>query len=155
MRAFEARWRSLPGAAPGLAQHWPLRWPARAPASILVGRRLDRLELVAAKARETGADAACCSADLSSSSDLLEVDPSHPKFDLSALTSLIQNAADLRCGIDRGRGPFGLGQTISRQMCAPLRLDASFTADAESVSGTGRFHQFEQRLKCKADDGAV
>jgi NADP-dependent 3-hydroxy acid dehydrogenase YdfG len=63
----------------------------------LIGRRLNRLELVAAKARELGVDAACCSADISSSSGLLET-IERIKADLVHVDILIQNAARFAAG---------------------------------------------------------
>ena len=72
-----ARWRSLPGPAPELEQRWLVALATLGASIYLIGRRLDKLEAVAAKARETGAAAACYSADLSSSSDLHEVALSH------------------------------------------------------------------------------
>jgi NADP-dependent 3-hydroxy acid dehydrogenase YdfG len=71
---------------------------ADAGASIyLVGRRLNRLELVAAKARSLGADAASCSADISSSSGLLEV-MHRIRTDLKHVDILVQNAAAFAAG---------------------------------------------------------
>jgi NADP-dependent 3-hydroxy acid dehydrogenase YdfG len=66
---------------------------ARARASIyLIGRRLEKLEIVAAKARNLGAEAACCSADISSSSGLLEISR-RIKANVAHVDILVQNAA--------------------------------------------------------------
>jgi NADP-dependent 3-hydroxy acid dehydrogenase YdfG len=59
---------------------------------ILIGRRLNRLEQVAATIRNLGADAACYSADISSGSSLLEV-VQRIKTDLVHVDILVQNAA--------------------------------------------------------------
>jgi NADP-dependent 3-hydroxy acid dehydrogenase YdfG len=66
---------------------------ARSGASIyLIGRRLERLELVAAEARDLGAGASCCSADISSMSGLLET-THRIKTNLGRVDILVQNAA--------------------------------------------------------------
>jgi NADP-dependent 3-hydroxy acid dehydrogenase YdfG len=58
----------------------------------LIGRRLGALELVAAKARDLGAEATSCSVDISSSSGPVEV-TERIKADLKHVDILIQNAA--------------------------------------------------------------
>jgi NADP-dependent 3-hydroxy acid dehydrogenase YdfG len=58
----------------------------------LIGRRLNKLELVAAKARDLGVSAAYCSADISSSSGLLEA-TQRIKTELGRVDILVQNAA--------------------------------------------------------------
>jgi NADP-dependent 3-hydroxy acid dehydrogenase YdfG len=66
---------------------------ARAGASVyLIGRRLEKLQLVAAKVHQLGAEAACCSVDISSSSGLLEI-MQRIKADLKDVDILVQNAA--------------------------------------------------------------
>jgi NADP-dependent 3-hydroxy acid dehydrogenase YdfG len=59
---------------------------------ILIGRRLNRLELVAATVRNLGAHAACYSADISSGSSLHEV-AERIKTELMHVDILVQNAA--------------------------------------------------------------
>jgi NADP-dependent 3-hydroxy acid dehydrogenase YdfG len=58
----------------------------------LIGRRLNKVEQIAAKAHDLGADAACCAADISSSSGLLEA-TRRIKSELGRVDILVQNAA--------------------------------------------------------------
>jgi NADP-dependent 3-hydroxy acid dehydrogenase YdfG len=59
---------------------------------ILIGRRLNKLELIAATVRNLGAHAACYSADISSDSSLREV-AERIKTELMHVDILVQNAA--------------------------------------------------------------
>jgi NADP-dependent 3-hydroxy acid dehydrogenase YdfG len=63
----------------------------------LIGRRLNRLESVAARAREFRVEAACCSVDISSSSGLLEA-TQRINTELTHVDILVQNAAMYRAG---------------------------------------------------------
>jgi NADP-dependent 3-hydroxy acid dehydrogenase YdfG len=92
VRSFEGQTAVITGGGSGVGAAVAIAL-ARAGARVyLIGRRLEKLQLVAAKARHLGAEAACCSADISSSSDLREV-TRRIKADLQHVDILVQNAA--------------------------------------------------------------
>jgi NADP-dependent 3-hydroxy acid dehydrogenase YdfG len=92
VRLFDGQTAVITGGGSGVGAALAIAL-ARSGASIyLIGRRLDRLELVAAEARDLGADASCCSADISSMSGLLETTRGI-KTSLGRVDILVQNAA--------------------------------------------------------------
>jgi NADP-dependent 3-hydroxy acid dehydrogenase YdfG len=92
VRGFEGRTAVITGGGTGVGAALALAL-AEAGASIyLIGRRLNVLELVAAKALSLGSQAVCYSADISSNSGQFEV-TQRLKGDLMHVDILIQNAA--------------------------------------------------------------
>ena len=92
MSAFEGKTAVITGGGTGVGAAIALAL-AEAKASIhLIGRRLDRLEAVAATARKLGTQAICHSADLATESGQLDVIRKLNR-DLSRVDILIQNAA--------------------------------------------------------------
>ena len=92
MSAFEGKTAVITGGGTGVGAAIALAL-AEAKASIhLIGRRLDRLEAVAATARKLGTQAVCHSADLATESGQLDVIRKLNR-DLSRVDILIQNAA--------------------------------------------------------------
>ena len=92
MRSFASQTAVITGGGTGVGAAIAIALANSGASLYLIGRRSNRLELVAAKARNLGAEATCCSADISSSSGLLEV--SHRiKTDLEHVDILVQNAA--------------------------------------------------------------
>jgi NADP-dependent 3-hydroxy acid dehydrogenase YdfG len=91
-RSFKGQSAVITGAGTGIGRSVALAL-ADAGANInLIGRRLGKLELVAAMARNLGAQAACYSADVSSVSSLLEV-AQRIRSELMHVDILVQNAA--------------------------------------------------------------
>jgi NADP-dependent 3-hydroxy acid dehydrogenase YdfG len=80
----------------------------------LIGRRLNRLELVATKARALGVDAAFCLADISPSSGLLGA-TQRIKAELRHVDILVQNAAIYAAGSieDADLSDFSRAQRLS------------------------------------------
>ena len=92
MSAFEGKTAVITGGGTGVGAAIALAL-AEAKASIhLIGRRLDRLEVVAATARKLGTQAICHSADLATESGQLDVIRKLNR-ELSRVDILIQNAA--------------------------------------------------------------
>jgi NADP-dependent 3-hydroxy acid dehydrogenase YdfG len=92
VRSFEGRTAVITGGGTGVGAAVAIALASSGASIYLIGRRLNKLEFVAAKARDLGADAACCAADLSSSSGLLEA-TQRLKTELSRVDILVQNAA--------------------------------------------------------------
>jgi short-subunit dehydrogenase len=92
VRAFEGQTAVITGGGSGVGAALALALAGSGAGVCLIGRRLDRLEEVAAKARKIGAVAACCSGDLSSSSSLLNI-AHRVKTELKHIDILVQNAA--------------------------------------------------------------
>jgi NADP-dependent 3-hydroxy acid dehydrogenase YdfG len=98
VRAFEGQTAVITGAGTGVGAAVAGAL-AKAGASLyLIGRRLDRLELVAAKTRRLGVEARCCSADISSNPGLVEV-VNRIKSDVHAIDILVQSAATYVAGL--------------------------------------------------------
>jgi NADP-dependent 3-hydroxy acid dehydrogenase YdfG len=97
VRSFEGRTAVITGGGTGVGAAVAVALANSGASIYLIGRRLNRLELVAAKARNLGVEATCCSADISSSSGLLEV-THRIKIDLKHLDILVQNAAIYAAG---------------------------------------------------------
>ena len=125
MRAFEGRMAVITGGGTGVGAAVALAL-AEAGASVhLIGRRLDLLQSVAAKARSLGSEATCYSGDLATSSGQLEISQQLTR-DLPHVDILIQNAAIYVAGpiehaslaeLDRQyqtnvRAPYVLTQTL-------------------------------------------
>ena len=90
MRAFEGRTAVITGGGVGAAVALAL---ARAGASIhLVGRRLEALHSIAAKASSSGSEVACYAADLAGNSGQIELSQRLLR-DLAHVDILVQNAA--------------------------------------------------------------
>ena len=97
MSAFEGKTAVITGGGTGVGAAIAVAL-ADAKASIhLIGRRLDRLEAVAAMARKLGAQAACYSIDLATESGQIEVTRKLQR-DLSSVDILVQNAATFMSG---------------------------------------------------------
>ena len=97
MRAFEGRIAVITGGGTGVGAAVALAL-AKGGASVhLIGRRLDLLQSVAAKARSLGSEAACYSGDLATSSGQLEISQQLTR-DLPHVDILIQNAANYVAG---------------------------------------------------------
>jgi len=92
VRSFASQTAVITGGGTGVGAAVAIALANSGASLYLIGRRLNRLELVAAKARNLGAEATCCSADISSSSGLLEV-IHRIKTDLEHVDILVQNAA--------------------------------------------------------------
>lgn len=97
MSAFEGQTAVITGGGKGVGAAIAI---ALADAKVnvhLIGRRLERLEAVAALARRLGAHAACYSIDLATESGQIEVTLKLQR-DLSSIDILIQNAATFMAG---------------------------------------------------------
>jgi NADP-dependent 3-hydroxy acid dehydrogenase YdfG len=92
VRSFEGQTAVITGGGTGIGAAVAVALAGSGASVYLIGRRLSKLELVAAKSREFGVDAACRSADISSSSGLLEV-IYRIKSDLQKIDILVQSAA--------------------------------------------------------------
>jgi NADP-dependent 3-hydroxy acid dehydrogenase YdfG len=92
VRFFEGQTAVITGGGAGVGAAIALSLADAGASIYLIGRRLDRLLMVAARARKQGADAACCPADLSSASGQVEV-VQRIKADLMQVDILVQNAA--------------------------------------------------------------
>jgi NADP-dependent 3-hydroxy acid dehydrogenase YdfG len=92
MRSFEGQTAVITGGGTGVGEAVAIALANSGASIYLIGRRLNKLELVAAKARNLGVDAACCSADISSSSGLLDA-TQRIKTELRRVDILVQNAA--------------------------------------------------------------
>jgi NADP-dependent 3-hydroxy acid dehydrogenase YdfG len=92
VRYFEGQTAVVTGGGTGVGAAVASALAASGASIYLIGRRLNKLELVAAKAREFGVKAVCCSADISSDSGLLEA-TQRIKTELTYVDILVQNAA--------------------------------------------------------------
>jgi NADP-dependent 3-hydroxy acid dehydrogenase YdfG len=92
MRSLEGQTAVITGGGTGVGAALAIALAESGASIYLIGRRLDRLELVAAKARDLRAEAVCCAADVSSSLNLLKV-TQRIKTDLRHVDILVQNAA--------------------------------------------------------------
>ena len=92
LRALEGRIAVITGGGAGVGAAIALALAEAGVCIHLIGRRLNALEFVAAKARSMGSKATCYSADLSSHSGQYEV-TQRLKSDLMHVDILIQNAA--------------------------------------------------------------
>ena len=97
MHSFRGLTAVITGGGTGVGEALAIALAKSGASIYLIGRRLSRLELVVAKARELGVDAACCSADISSGSGLLAA-IERIKADLVHVDILIQNAARFAAG---------------------------------------------------------
>jgi NADP-dependent 3-hydroxy acid dehydrogenase YdfG len=92
LRSLKGQSAVITGGGTGVGASLALALADAGASLILIGRRLSKLELVAATARNLGADVACFSADISSGSMLLEV-AQRIKSELMHVDILVQNAA--------------------------------------------------------------
>jgi NADP-dependent 3-hydroxy acid dehydrogenase YdfG len=92
LRSFEGQTAVITGGGTGVGAAVALALAEAGASVVLIGRRLNRLELVASTVRNLGAHAASYSADLSSGSSLLEV-AQRIKTELMHVDILVQNAA--------------------------------------------------------------
>ena len=69
MGALEGQMAVITGGGSGVGAAITMALAAEKVNLYLIGRRLDRLEKVASRARELGIEAKCCSADLGSEAD--------------------------------------------------------------------------------------
>jgi NADP-dependent 3-hydroxy acid dehydrogenase YdfG len=90
--SFKGQSAVITGGGTGIGASVALALADAGASIILIGRRLGKLELVAAMARNLGAHVACYSADISSVSSLLEV-AQRIKSELMHVDILVQNAA--------------------------------------------------------------
>ena len=97
VRLFEGQAAVITGGGTGVGAALAIALAASGASIYLLGRRLNKLELVAAKARSLGVNAACCSADISSSSRLRE-GTQRIKAELGHVDILVQNAATYVAG---------------------------------------------------------
>jgi short-subunit dehydrogenase len=97
VRAFEGQTAVITGGGSGVGAAVALALATSGASIYLIGRRLDRLERVAAKAREFGVDAACRAIDISLSSGLAEL-AGRIKTDANRIDILVQNAAIYSAG---------------------------------------------------------
>lgn len=166
MRAFEGQMAVVTGGGSGVGAAVALALATLGASIYLIGRRLDKLEAVAAKAREAGAAAACYSADLSSSSDLLEV-AHRIKTDVGRVDILIQNAAIHHVGsvedadlsdFDKQyrtnvRAPYGLTQAMLPMLKA-RRGQVVFINSSSALTAkpmTAQYDATKHALKALAD----
>lgn len=89
---FEGQTAVITGGGTGVGAAVALALAGAGASIILIGRRLNRLELVAATVRTFGAHAACYPADISSGSNLLEM-AQRIKTERKRVDILVQNAA--------------------------------------------------------------
>jgi meso-butanediol dehydrogenase/(S,S)-butanediol dehydrogenase/diacetyl reductase len=92
LRSFEGQTAVITGGGTGVGAAVALALADAGANITLIGRRLNRLELVAATVRNLGARAACYSADISSGSSVLGV-AQRIKAELIHLDILVLNAA--------------------------------------------------------------
>jgi NADP-dependent 3-hydroxy acid dehydrogenase YdfG len=97
VRSFEGQTAVITGGGTGVGAAVAIALAGSGASIYLIGRRLNRLESVAAKARKLGAEAVCRSADISSGSALLEL-MDRIKTDLIHIDILVQNAAMYSAG---------------------------------------------------------
>ena len=94
---FEGQTAVITGGGTGVGAAVAIALANSGASIFLIGRRLDRLEQIAAKARKAGAGAACCPADISSSSGLAEA-TQHIRTGVAHVDILVQNAAIYAAG---------------------------------------------------------
>jgi len=97
MRTFEGQIAVITGGGTGVGAAVALALAEGGASVHLIGRRLDLLQSVAAKARSLGSEAACYSSDLATSSGQLEISQQLTR-DLPHVDILIQNAASYVAG---------------------------------------------------------
>ena len=97
LRSFEGQSAVITGGGSGVGAAVALALADAGTNIILIGRRMNRLERVAATARNMGTHVACYSADISSGSSLLEV-AQFVKTELTRIDILVQNAAMFAAG---------------------------------------------------------
>jgi NADP-dependent 3-hydroxy acid dehydrogenase YdfG len=164
--AFEGKTVVITGGGTGVGAAIALAF-AEAKASIhLIGRRLDRLEVVAATARKLGTQATCHSADLATESGQLDV-IRKLKRELSHVDILIQNAATYISGsIEQAkledfdtlyrtnvRAPYALTQallpTLKAQRGQVVFINSSSGIGAKPM--TAQYDSTKHALKAIAD----
>jgi NADP-dependent 3-hydroxy acid dehydrogenase YdfG len=166
VRAFEGQTAVITGGGTGVGAAVAGAL-AKAGANVyLIGRRLDRLELVAAKARSLGVEARCCSADISSNSGLAEI-AHRIKNNVENVDILVQSAAAYVAGsiedadlsdFDRQyqtnvRAPFALTQallpTLRARQGQVVFINSSSGLTAKPM--TAQYDSTKHALKAIAD----
>ncbi len=166
MRSLEGQTAVITGVGTGVGAAVALALAEGGADLYLIGRRLDRLELVAAKARESGVTAAIQSADISTSSGQLEA-VQRIKADLTHVDILVLNAATFSAApiedadlsdLDRQyqtnvRAPYALTQALSPMLKA-RRGQVVFINSSSGISAkpmTAQYDSTKHALKAIAD----
>ncbi len=166
MRSLEGQTAVITGGGTGVGAAVALALAEGGADLYLIGRRLDRLELVAAKARESGVTAAIQSADISTSSGQLEA-VQRIKADLTHVDILVLNAATFSAApiedadlsdLDRQyqtnvRAPYALTQALSPMLKA-RRGQVVFINSSSGISAkpmTAQYDSTKHALKAIAD----
>ena len=124
MRVFEGRTAIITGGGTGVGAAVALAL-AKAGASVhLIGRRLDKLQSIAAKARGLGSQAICYSADLATESGQLGLTRRLIR-DLPRIDVLIQNAATYDAGLIEHASVAELDRMYQTNVRAPYVLTQS------------------------------
>lgn len=166
MRALEGQMAVITGGGSGVGAALALALAASGASIYLIGRRLEKLERVVAKARELGADAACCATDISVSSGLAEL-ARRIKTDVKRIDILVQNAAIYAAGpIEDGhlsdfdrlyqtnvRAPYALTQALLPMLKARqgqvVFINSSSALTAKPM--TAQYDSSKHALKALAD----
>jgi NADP-dependent 3-hydroxy acid dehydrogenase YdfG len=120
-RRFEGQTAVITGGGTGVGAAVSIALASLGASIYLIGRRLNRLELVAARARKLGADAACCAADISLSSGLIEL-THRMNTDLKRIDILIQSAAVYAAGAIEGADLSDFDKLYQTNVRAPYAL---------------------------------
>lgn len=148
MHAFDGQMAVITGGGTGVGAALAIALAGLGASVSLVGRRLDRLEQVAAKARETGAVAACYSADLSSSSDLFEV-THRIQNSLKRVDILVQNAAVYAAGSIEDADLSDLDKQYKTNVRAPYALTQALLPMLKAFQGQVVFINSSSALNAK------
>ncbi len=166
MRSLEEQTAVITGGGTGVGAAVALALAGGGADLYLIGRRLDRLELVAAKARESGVTATIQSADISTSSGQLEA-VQRIKADLTHVDILVLNAATFTAApiedaelsdLDRQyqtnvRAPYALTQALSPMLKA-RRGQVVFINSSSGITAkpmTAQYDSTKHALKAIAD----
>jgi NADP-dependent 3-hydroxy acid dehydrogenase YdfG len=148
VRPFEGQAAVITGGGSGVGGAVAIAL-ARAGASVyLIGRRLEKLQLIDAKARQQGADAAYCSADISSSSGLLEV-TQRIKADFKHVDILVQNAAMYAAGSIEDADLSDFDKQYHTNMRAPYALTQALLPMLKALPGQAVFINSSSALTAK------
>jgi NADP-dependent 3-hydroxy acid dehydrogenase YdfG len=148
VRSFEGQTAVITGGGSGVGAAVATALAESGASIYLIGRRLSRLELVAAKARASGAETACCSADISSSSGLLEV-AHRIKADLKHVDILVQNAAMYAAGSIEDAGLADFDRHYQTNVRAPYALTQALLPMLKARQGQVVFINSSSALTAK------
>lgn len=148
MRTFEGQTAVITGGGTGVGAAVAIALAGSGANVYLIGRRLDKLELVAAKARGLGVDAACSSADISSHSSLSEL-IYRVKIVLKRVDIVIQNAAIYLSGPIEDADLSDLDKQYQTNVRAPYALTQALLPMLKAQQGQVVFINSSSALTAK------